>query len=198
MVPMKGLRIIRPLGKGKRGIVHLVQWKNKRAVLKTTAPKSMAIKRLANEAAWLQRLNARGIGPRLYAFSEDAGNERLVMEYIEGIPFEEYLETCTLPKRRAVTLSIFDQCRVMDTLNVTKYEMHKPVKHILVRGDRPVLIDFERCTITLRPKNVTQFADYLVRLGFSHDKCTLLLSLRRYKKEYSERAYRDVISSFSL
>ncbi len=190
--------ILKSLGKGRRGIVRLIRWKNGLAVLKTPAPKSTAVKRLANEAVWLQRLNAYGIGPQLYFFSERDGMEQLIMEYISGVPFEEYLRACTPFQRRVVALSVFKQCRVMDGLNVTKYEMHKPVRHVLVRKNRPVLIDFERCTITLRPKNVTQFAEYLVRLGFSHDKSKLLPSLQHYKKEYSERAYRGVISSFSF
>lgn len=185
------------IGRGKRGLVHLVRWKKKVAVLKTPLPTSTAIRRIENEARWLKKLNAHAIGPKLLAFSDDCG-ERLVMEYVKGQPFEEYIATASPRHAHDVVLRLFEQCRTMDALRVNKYEMHKPHKHILVRRHLPILLDFERCTFTLKPKNVTQFAEYLVRLGFSHDRACLLPALKSYKKTYHHQAYLAIISSFSL
>ena len=189
------MSLLQKIGRGKRGLVYRIRWKNTHAVLKIPIPTSTAIKRIENEAHWLKRLNAHGIGPTLLDFTT-ADGERRVMEHIHGEPFEDYVKKSSRRRLREVVLHLFQQCRTMDSLHVNKYEMHKPHKHILVRRHLPILLDFERCTFTLKPKNVTQFAEYLVRLGFLCDRKPLLLALKRYKRTYSDQAYRAIISSF--
>ena len=49
----------------------------------------------------------------------------------------------------------------MDRLGINKFEMHHPLKHIII-DKKPVLIDFERARYTDDPKNITQFCDYLI------------------------------------
>src|SRR3989344_8569931 len=52
--------------------------------------------------------------------------------------------------------------RTLDLLKLNKEEMHHPHKHIIVdRKGKPSLVDFERARIVSRPKNVTQFCQYL-------------------------------------
>jgi predicted Ser/Thr protein kinase len=70
--------------------------------------------------------------------------------------------------------------------------MHHPLKHIIV-GRKPVLIDFERCHDTDKPKNVTQFLMFLGgtkvkallrRKGFRLTRQQLIDTARSYKKSY--------------
>jgi predicted Ser/Thr protein kinase len=69
--------------------------------------------------------------------------------------------------RAETLLSLHDlvnQMEALDRLGIDKEEMHHPVKHIIV-GKRPVLIDFERAHHTERPKNMTQFIEFLGRIS---------------------------------
>jgi len=57
--------------------------------------------------------------------------------------------------------NILEQCRIMDKLKINKKEFHKPIKHIIVYKNKPVMIDFERCYYAEKPKNVTQFCQFI-------------------------------------
>jgi predicted Ser/Thr protein kinase len=43
--------------------------------------------------------------------------------------------------------------------------MTNPYKHIIVRDEIPIMIDFERCVHTNKPKNITQFIQFLCKLS---------------------------------
>ena len=54
----------------------------------------------------------------------------------------------------------------MDEMKVTKGEMMRPLKHVIVTaGNEVVFIDFERCRASEKPKNVTQFCQFLAGSG---------------------------------
>ena len=164
------------LSKGKRGIVYLTEYKGVPAVIKEKRKESAAINSIANESKWLKVLNKHKIGPRFCSFE----NGQLMMEYIEGKLFTDWLkeqkESSIIKK---VVIDILKQCYTMDRLNIEKKEMHKPVKHIIIRNNKPVLIDFERCRKTLKPSNVTQFCQYLKKLGLIDFNEGLLQAYRR-------------------
>ena len=180
------------LNKGKRGIVYLIREKGRDVVVKKERPGSVALCALENEARWLKTLNAYGIGPRFIRSSDGV----IVMEYIKGEPFVEWYPKHRGKEGQHVVQEIFSQCRVMDTLGVNKLEMHHPVKHILIRKGKPVMIDFERCKRTLKPKNVTQLCQFLVKIGFTVDRETLETLLRVYKKTYDKKAFAEIMSLF--
>ena len=70
-----------------------------------------------------------------------------------------------------IILKVMNYMLILDELQYTKGEMQHPYKHILIIKENknliPMLIDFERCKKTLNPKNVTQFAQYLMSSPFS-------------------------------
>jgi len=167
------------IGKGKRGIVRKGKYNGKGCAIKIVNPKSTAINRLENEANWLKKLNKKKIGPKFYYFD----GSKLVMEYLDGVHLESYMEDKNIV---LVLKKILKQCRIMDKLKVNKFEMHNITKNCIVVGKKPVLIDFERCKVSLEPKNVTQFCQFLLRKGFCKDKKMLLVALRKYKKNMSE------------
>lgn len=177
------------LAKGKRGVVFVDR--AKQVVVKQANPRSQANNRLSIEAAFLQKVNRKGIGPRFVSFAEG----KLAMRFVEGKRMGDWLaeEDTTKQQIKRVLLSVLDQCVVMDTLGINKQEMTHPYKHILIdTTGKPVMIDFERCRYTEKPKNVTQFVQYLVsrnvapllkNKGVVLNRKTLLGLAERYKKE---------------
>ena len=93
---------------------------------------------------------------------------------------------------------ILDQCYVLDSLGINKEEMHHPLKHIIITGERqPVLIDFERTSPANKPKNVTQFIEFICRMeselkskGLNINK----LKLQELAKEYKDLGDRQTIN----
>ncbi|NOZ80606.1 MAG: hypothetical protein GXP63_02940 [DPANN group archaeon] len=145
--------------RGKRGIISTATWKGKKVAIKEKNPRSTAIHRIRHEGNMLVLLNSHKIGPRLLASDE----LQLVYLFVEGEPIEAYLARADRKHIIRVLAAVYDQCRTMDLLHINKLEMTNPFKHILVtREHDPVLIDFERAKRSLRPRNVTQFAQYLM------------------------------------
>ncbi|MBI1972546.1 hypothetical protein HYS50_00915 [Candidatus Woesearchaeota archaeon] len=181
------------LARGKRGEVFLTQYKGKVVVVKQARKDSGAFHRIENEAFWLKRLNYFGIGPQFIALKQG----KLYMEYIKGEEIGVYLQHHSLSP--ALAREILEQCRILDQLHVNKLEMHHPVKHILLKRGKPsrktvVMIDFERCKQTQKPKNVTQFVQFLLRQKEYAGKQVDDL-LKRYKKSYSEEDYISLIQA---
>lgn len=145
-----GVKHISYLAKGHRGVVYKGSYKGKTVAIKVQA--STYVKK---EVAALKKLNPHGIGPKLLK----AADTYFIMQFIDGIKFYEYIgkaEDKTQVKR--VLKDVFYQCYQLDTLGMTKEEMHHPHKHVIVTAkDDAVMIDFEKCKQTPSPKNVTQF-----------------------------------------
>lgn len=155
---------------GKRSKVYLTTYNRVKAVRKVVDPKFVT--NLRNEAYWLLVLNKRGIGPKLLCF----GNDFIVMEFVDGQRILDFFESADKKSILKVVNDILQQCKKLDDLLVDKKELTNPYKHIIVRHDKPVMIDFERCRNTPTPKNVTQFVQFL-----SSRKVSSLLSAKGIK-----------------
>ena len=174
--------------RGKRSVVYTDVLDGRRVAIKVKRKDSKAIFRIENEANWLKRLNKYGIGPKFISFEDG----KLVMEFVEGERFLDWLENAEKSEVEGVLKEIFRQVRRLDLLRVDKEEMHRPVKHILI-GDCIKMIDFERCHVVDKPKNLTQFcqflmskkmSDMLVKKGFKRvDHVILRGFLKEYKKK---------------
>ena len=46
-------------------------------------------------------------------------------------------------------------------MQVNKEEMHHPLKHVLIKDTKAVMIDFERVHYTEKPKSTTQFCQFI-------------------------------------
>lgn len=185
------------LAKGKRSVVYTDVLDGRKVAIKIKRKDSKAPNfRIENEANWLKRLNKYNIGPKLISFRDD----KLVMEFVEGERFLDWLKNAEESEVEDVLKEIFRQVRRLDELRVDKEEMHHPIKHILI-SDKVKMIDFERCHIVDKPKNLTQFCQFLMsekvfgllkKKGFKIEKEEIMVKLRDYKKSCGKN-YQEIL-----
>ncbi len=184
----KKIRKIRKLARGHRGIVYTGIYKGKKIAIKAERKDSSAMGRVQNEAKWLRILNRKGIGPKIL-FS---GKNYFCYKFVEGKFIGEFIKNSGKQEIISVLKGVMQQCFVLDELKVNKEEMHHPKKHIIVTGDKkPVMIDFERCRNSEKPKNVTQFVQFvasghisgmLKEKGIVIDKYELIKMAQKYRE----------------
>ncbi len=159
MLPKKLLKHNPKLfAKGRRGLIFTVKINKKITAIKTKNPDSKAVNRIQNEVNFLKVLNKYKIGPKLLSH----GKDYFTYEFVNGETLKEYMKQNKLAKK--LLMNIMKQCEIMDKLGITKEEMHKPLKNIIIKNKKPILIDFERCHYTKRPKNANQFKQFLRRI----------------------------------
>ena len=118
--------------KGKRGKVYKIL----NFAIKVKNKDSKSIGRIGNEVKWLKKLNTHGIGPKLYY-----GNDNfLVSSFIKGEPITDYFKHCSHEDKTLVIKEVFRQCYILDKLKVDKFEMHRPLKHIIIKKDRKSVV----------------------------------------------------------
>lgn len=190
--------------RGKRGVIYKgMQDKNKfikthlssgkliPVAVKVERGDSEALNRIQNEVYWLKNLNTKGIGPKLL-FNE---LNYFIYEFVDGEEIYPWILHSEKEDIVPVLESLIQQCFILDQLKITKEEMHHPLKHILIKpNNQPVLIDFERCHLTDNPKNITQFIEFLARLGVELSLKDINLDplfLRDLASKYKEAGSRD-------
>lgn len=183
--------------KGKRSIVYKGFFKGKEAILKT-AKKNAPLNVMRNEAKWLKKLEKYKIGPKLYK----EGKDYVIYGFVKGKKIMDWMEEHDKKEIKKIIERILKQCRTLDKLKVNKKELQRPVKHILI-GKTVKMIDFERCKEAKRPKNVTQFCQFLTsknmkkilnKKGIKIDKNKLIILLKEYKKEQSEKNFKKILN----
>lgn len=189
--------------KGKRSTVYLAEWGGRSVVVKEKLAGSGALGRMENEACWLKELNRHGIGPK-FCFS---GEDFVVMGYAPGERILDWMSEHSCKEIKSVLVKVLGQCRKLDELGVSKEEMHNPYKHILIKGKKVVMIDFERCHHSENPKNVRQFCQFLISgkaslmLGQKDiviDKKKLIRTLKKYKENNSKVNFSRLLRTLNL
>jgi release factor glutamine methyltransferase len=187
----KGFKKIKIFAKGHRGLLYRAKLKSKDVVAKTKLPESKAKGRIENEAKWIKKLNKKSIGPRLL-FS---GKGYFVYNFVKGDFIIDFIEKSEKKEVIKVIKDVFIQLYKMDMMNLDKEEMHHPLKHIIV-DKKPVMIDFERCRKTKKPKNVTQFCQFITstsmekllrKKGVKIKKHKVIDSAIDYKRDMSKK-----------
>jgi release factor glutamine methyltransferase len=200
----KGITNTKKIAKGRRGLIYKAKWKNKSIVIKKKRPESKAVGRMQNEADWLKVLNKKGIGPR-FRFAD---RDYFAYDYVEGEFLPLFMEKSGKAGIKRVLSEIIKQCFILDKLRVNKEEMHRPLKHVLVdKNLKVVLIDFERTHKAGKPKNLTQFLQYLKRgqvikilrkKGFKYNRNQLQRLEKKYKRDISARNVMEIIKALFL
>ena len=151
---------------------------------------------------FLKKLNKHGIGPKFLFFE----NGELGIEFIEGVLFEDYIVKKSKKDIIKVIKEVFRQMFIMDEIKINKKEMHHPTKHIIIGKNNVTLIDFERSHYTEKPKNVTQFAQYVSKkriacllkdkdMNIDHDEIIELS--KDYKKNMNKKNLNRIIKAIS-
>ncbi|MDD5331801.1 MAG: hypothetical protein PHE43_03190 [Candidatus Nanoarchaeia archaeon] len=175
---------------GKRSFFYTGKLNNTKVGIKKLKERKDIRHALKNEANFLKILNKHKIGPRLI-YSK---NNYIIYHFVEGIPIEEFIKKNNKQKIKSIIIKILNQCFVLDKLKINKLEMTNPYKHILIKTN-PVMIDFERCYHTEKPKNLTQFLQYLTSYRLSLilkqknikiNKKEIIKLAKQYKKGYSD------------
>tara|TARA_Y100000034_G_C6777961_1_gene347496 strand:- start:31 stop:639 length:609 start_codon:yes stop_codon:yes gene_type:complete len=178
--------------KGKRSLIYIGTYKRKKVGIKIKNPSSRASSRIKNEAKFLKKLNKHDIGPRLIL----AKKKYIIYEFIEGEQYYKVLHNVNKKKGIKLSLQILDKCRILDKLKINKLEFTRPIKHFFVKNEKVKMIDFERCYKTKKPKNVTQFCDFLIsreiKKLFKIDEKKLIHLLKKYKKKQTEINYKKI------
>jgi predicted Ser/Thr protein kinase len=183
--------------KGKRGIIY----KEGKACIKTKNPEA-EVDTLKNEADYLKKLNKEGIGMKFIKYSDG----KLYREFVDGERISDFLEQETgKEKIISVIRQVLEQCRKLDLLGIDKKELTNPYKDIIITPEnKAVLIDFERCRQTKKPKNVTQFMQYIARnkgtlesKGIIIDKEKLIKLGKEYKNNPSKGGFEEIINFIS-
>ncbi len=186
---LKEIKNLEYFAKGKRSKVYTGFYKNKKIVVKKS-------KRAKIETKWLKLLNKHKIGPK-FVFS---GKNFLVYEFIDGVRILDYFSK--KKNIKFVVKKVLEKCRVMDKLRINKKEMGNPYKHILIKGKKVKMIDFERCYYSKKPKNVTQFCQFLMSKKISKilklDKNKLREILKEYKNKESYDNFNKILEFFKL
>lgn len=189
--------ISEPYAKGKRGIVYKEKLGDKYVCRKEKNPRAK-INTLAKEAEYLNLLNKHGIGPKLIKYD----NSSLYTEFIEGDKLSDFIEQ---ENNKEIILSVIkqvlEQCRELDKLGINKKELTNPYKDIIVTPEKKVvMIDFERCAKTNKPKNVTQFLQYINRnkailekKGIVIEKEEMIRIGKEYKEKTSDKSFNKII-----
>ena len=186
---LKKVKNIKFLAKGKRSKVYSGVLNNKKVALKFTS-------RADKEASWLKLLNKKGIGLRYIFHNKDA----LVYEFVDGIRIIDYIKKEKRDLVIKVLVNVLKQCLELDKLKINKLEMHNPYKHVLI-GKKVVLIDFERCYKTKKPKNVTQFCQFMMskldkllkEKKINIDRVRFQSLLKNYKESYRKAYFSKIL-----
>ncbi len=174
--------------KGKRGKIFLI---------KDNAVKKGLSKHIKNEIKWLIILNKSKIGPKLISYT----NNSFTYKFVKGKFILDYVKDNGKSKIKKILVNVLKQCYILDKLKVNKLEMHNPYKHIII-GKKVVMIDFERCYKTEKPKNVSQFSQFLmsnnlhkllIEKGILINKEELIKSVKKYKKSYDKKYFDEII-----
>ncbi len=204
----KSLENIHYFTHGKRGTIYTAIL-DKSAQIKThfatKTVQKIAIKvaidypaKIENEFKMIKTLNKERIGPKVL-FS---GTGYFTYKFIEGEYILDWIQKHTKKEIIPVLHDILHQCRILDKIEVTKEEMHHPLKHILVDSkNKPHFIDFERCSRTDKPKNVTQCVEFMCRMHEELNSKNIHFSIEdirelasQYKEDYSQAHFMQILN----
>ncbi len=197
-IAKKGIKDMTYFARGRRGLIYKGKYKNKEVVVKIKKSDSAAQGRMANEAKWLKLINKKNIGPKLLL----ADKEFICYEYADGEFLPKYIQTADKKQISSVLNKILGQTFALDSLKINKEEMHRPLKHILIdKQGQVTMIDFERCYKTDKPKNTTQFCQFILSRqkelnakGITISREELINAAKEYKNKQSNQNFNKIIT----
>lgn len=160
----RNLELIEKISKGYSSEIYLVQnTEGKKFALKVEKEKSPRKEMVKKETRNLKAANSLGIGPKLIDYSER--KRWILMEYIDGITFNEWLfeKHPTKKQLEGFLNGLFNQAKQLDSIGLDHGQLAGKGKNILVQRGRPIIVDFEKASQRRKPHNVTQLESFVYR-----------------------------------
>ncbi|HID79272.1 MAG TPA: hypothetical protein EYH48_05560 [Aquifex aeolicus] len=175
---LKKIKRLEKFAEGYRGVIYIYTEGEKKYAVKVPSEDNL-IKAFRKEAKILKFLNEKGVSfvPKLTFVGEDF----LVYEFIEGIPFKKVQNRIEENKKRYYLKKILLSAYILDCFGVFKDEFQRPFTNILVSGKKVFLLDFERGLLNKKWKNVPQYLQFLTAVGVIDRQTSIELG-KSYKK----------------
>jgi len=159
----KELFLLERIGKGHSSHIFLVKdSKGKKLVAKVERSDSTRFNMAEREAENLEKANKLGVGPKLKGF--DLKKRIILMEYIQGPCFSKWLFSG--PNKAVLKRFIKElqkQVLALDKAGLDHGQLAGRGKNILVRKDKPVIIDFEKASCQRKCHNFNAIEAFLFR-----------------------------------
>ena len=155
-VVKKDVKNLRYFTSGKHSRVFRGNLKTKEIIVKIGKAQH-----LEKEGFFLKKLKGENFISELFY----TDNNFVIKEFVDGIRIDDWINNLK-NKQEIITVlqNILDVCLRLDKLQINKFEMTNPYKHIFIQEDLSVkFIDFERCIFSESPKNTTQILLYFYR-----------------------------------
>lgn len=185
-----GVKEITYFSKGNHGIIYKGKFKEKEIAIKLKKNEELR-RNILNEAKWLKILNKKEIGPRLVYSGEDF----IIYEFAKGKTLDKWIEKAKTPEIKKVLKWMLDTARTLDKLGLTKEEMHRQWKHVII-GKKTTMLDFERMHRTDKPHNATQTCQFLINARKTLEKKKIKINMkqlielaRQYKNNPTDENY---------
>jgi len=195
------------LGKGYVGVVVLVKRGNKEVALKIRRIDSPR-KNMKNESILLKLVNSVKVGPKLI----DVSKNFLVMEYLEGEKFSNWIEmlkgTGSAKQLKSTIKSVLEDCYRLDQIGFDHGELSNISKHVIVGKTKVSLIDFESSSTKRRPSNITSITQaFFIGSGIAKQtqkiyknssKEKIIHALKEYKQEKTRENFEKLLKVLKL
>jgi len=156
----KNLKLRGIIARGHSSFVFLVSHRGKMFALKLEREDSGRKEMLKKEVTNLKKANRFDIGPKLYDYNSKLNV--VLMEFVPGKPFREWLSTNI---KRAELLEfleeLFYQAAILDKIGLDHGQLCGRGINILVRENKPVIIDFEKASQRRKPHNFSKLFAWL-------------------------------------
>ena len=195
------------LGKGYVGLVVLVKRGNKEVALKIRRTDSQR-ENMKNESILLKLVNSVSVGPKMI----DVSKNFLVMEYIEGKKFSNWIEMLkgsgSVKQLKSTIRNVLEDCYRLDQIGFDHGELSNISKHVIVGKNKVTLIDFESSSTKRRPSNVTSItqaffigsgiAKHAQKIYKNSSKEKIIDALKSYKQEKTRDNFEKLLKILKL
>ena len=195
------------LGKGYVGVVVLVKRGNKEVALKIRRTDSQR-ENMKNESVLLKLVNSVNVGPKII----DVSKNFLVMEYIEGEKFSDWIEMLKGPgsvkQLKSTIKNVLEDCYRLDQIGFDHGELSNISKHVIVGKTKVSIIDFESSSTKRRPSNITSITQaFFIGSGIAKQaqkiyknspKEKIIDALKSYKQEKTRENFEKLLKVLKL
>ena len=195
------------LGKGYVGVVVLVKRGNKEVALKIRRTDSQR-ENMKNESVLLKLVNSVSVGPKMI----DVSKNFLVMEYIEGEKFSDWIGMLkgsgSTKQLKSTIRNVLEDCYRLDQIEFDHGELSNISKHVIVGKNKVALIDFESSSTRRRPSNVTSItqaffigsgiAKQAQRIYKNSSKEKIIDALKSYKQKKTRENFEKLLKILKI